>query len=247
MSWVEIALIGTTFLTGGLVKGTIGLGLPVVVLALLAPVFGLKDALALFLVPALVTNVMQALQGPALAALIARLWPFLLASVVGIGLGVRVLASAETGLLEAMLGALLIAYSALSLSVVRLPPPGARERWMAPVAGGSGGVLFGMVGIFIIPGILYLETLRLPRDVFVQALGLTFITISGALAVAMGSHGLVSETQALASAGAVIPTVAGLLLGRRLRRHVSETGFRKLFFVGLIGAGGFMIWRGLLW
>ncbi len=247
MGGLDFLLIALTFLIGGLVKGAIGLGLPVVVLALLAPVFGLKAALALFIVPALVTNTMQALQGPALRALVARLWPFLLAAMAGITLGVQVLATADTGLLEAGLGGLLILYSALSLSVVRLPPPGRREPWMGPLAGASGGVLFGMCGIFIVPGILYLQALGLGRDHLIQALGLTFITISSALAVAMGGTGLVSAEQAALSAAAVAPTVLGLVLGRRVRRLVSEEGFRRAFFLGLIAAGAFMIWRGLVW
>ncbi len=247
MNGLEIALAGAAFLFGGFVKGTIGLGLPVVVLAVLAPILGLKSALALFLVPAVTSNLWQALSGPALGALLARLWPFLAAAAAGIALGSRVLATAETGRLEAMLGLLLVAYSALSLSRLRLPPPGPRERWMGPAAGGLGGVMFGMTGIFILPGILYLQTLGMGREVFVQALGITFVTISASLAVAMGGQGLVSAEEATISALAVLPTAAGLVLGRRLRRRVSEEGFRRLFFLGLIAAGAFMIWRGLVW
>ena len=49
---------------------------------------------------------------------------------------------------------------------------------MSPLMGGAGGLMFGMTGIMIVPGILYLQTLGLKRDTFVQALGLTFVTIT---------------------------------------------------------------------
>ena len=224
----EVALlIGFTFLTAGFVKGAVGLGLPVVVLAMLAATLGVRDALALFLIPGIASNLWQALSGDALGQLVRRMWPFLLAAAVGIWFGTGILASADVRLLEALLGALLITYSAFSLMTPQLPPPGRREGWMSPVAGGLGGVMFGMTGIFLVPGLLYLQTLGLKRDVFVQAMGLTFVTISTALTVAMAGRNLVSADQATASAAAVVPTFAGLFLGRRIRHLVSEVGFRR--------------------
>jgi hypothetical protein len=245
VSAAELAAAAAAFLVGGVVKGAIGLGMPVVVLAVLAPLVGLADALAVFLVPAVALNIWQALAGPALGELLRRLWPFLLAAVLGIALGVQVLAGGNTEALEAVLGGLLILYSGLSLATPQIPAPGARERWMAPLAGGAGGVMFGMTGIFIVPGILFLQALGLRRDRLVQALGITFVTISGTLAAFMGGAGLVSVAQAAVSAGCLLPAAAGILLGRRLRRHISEALFRRLFFLGLMGAGVFMIWRAL--
>jgi len=239
-----IALVMLTFLAGGLVKGTIGLGLPVVVLTLLTPFIGLRDALALFLVPGVASNVWQATHGNALRPLARRLRWFLAAAVAGILAGVQVLAGGDTALLERLLGAMLIVYSVAALTALRLPPPGRHEPWLSPLAGGMGGVMFGMTGIFIVPGILYLQTLGFRRDALVQALGITFVTISGTLAVAMGGAGLVSGAQAALSAVALAPTFLGLWVGRRLRHRISEEGFRRLFFLGLIGAGGFMIWAG---
>lgn len=240
------ALIAVTFLTAGFVKGAIGLGLPVVVLAMLAATLGLRDALALFLIPGIVSNIWQMLAGPALGELFRRMWSYLLAAVVGIWLGTGILAGADTRLLEALLGGLLILYSAFSLLTPQLPPPGRREGWMSPLAGGLGGLMFGMSGVFIVPGILYLQTLGLRRDVFVQALGLTFVTISTTLTLAMAGRDLVSAEQAMASTAALVPTFAGLFLGRRLRHLISERGFRRIFFLALVFVGLFMIWRSVV-
>ena len=241
-----VALIAFTFLLAGFIKGAIGLGLPVVVLAMLAATLGMRDALALFLIPGIASNIWQMLSGPWLRQLFRRMWPFLAAAVAGIWIGTWVLARADTALLEALLGGILIVYSIFSLATPQLPAPGRRERWMSPLAGGTGGVMFGMTGIFIVPGILYLQALGLKRDMFVQAMGLTFITISTTLTVAMAGRDLVSVEQAAVSAAALVPTFAGLYLGRRVRHRVSEQGFRRIFFVALIFAGGYMIWRGLM-
>jgi len=238
-----IALVLASFLAGGLVKGALGLGLPVVVLAVLAPTIGLKAALGVIVLPALVSNVWQALSGPSLGALLRRLWAFLLAAAIGIWAGTAVLAGADTPLLEGLLGTILVVYASISLITPPMPTPGRHEGWLSPVAGGLGGVLTGLTGIFIVPGILYLEALRMPREVFVQALGITFITLSLALGTGLTGNGLMTGGLALLSAVAVLPALGGMALGRRLRAKVSEAGYRRAFFAGLIVAGGYMIAR----
>ncbi|MBY8974844.1 sulfite exporter TauE/SafE family protein [Rhodobacteraceae bacterium NNCM2] len=242
---ITIAVVVATFLLGGFVKGAIGLGLPVVVLVVLSQIMPVRDAVSIFLLPGIFSNVWQATNGPYLGALLRRLWPFLLAAIVGIVIGVSVLASTKTGSTVALLGFLLICYSLYSLFAPRLPEPGKNESWMAPLAASSGGVLFGMTGIFIVPGILYLEMLRMPRDQFVQALGLTFVVISSTLALSLTGHSLLTVEHMVLSAMALGPVFLGLWLGRKLRHHFSESGFRKVFFIALIFVGAHMIWRSM--
>ncbi|MEM6906466.1 MAG: sulfite exporter TauE/SafE family protein [Pseudomonadota bacterium] len=240
-----IALVIAAFLVGGIVKGTIGLGLPVVVLSVLAQVMPLRDAIAVFLLPGVVSNIWQATSGPWLRPLVARLWSFLLASIAGIVVGVSILAGSKSETMSAVLGALLIAYSTYSLIAPRLPAPGRHEGWMAPTAAGSAGVLCGMTGIFIVPGILYLEALRLPRDEFVQALGITFIVLTTTMAVSLAGFELMGWRHVILSAAGLLPTFAGIWAGRRMRHRISEAGFRRVFFIALIVTGAYMIARGL--
>ena len=77
-----IILIAITFFIAGSVKGVIGLGLPTVSLALLTVIVGLKPAMALLIVPSLVTNIWQAVRGSNVFGLLFRIWPFLLFSVL---------------------------------------------------------------------------------------------------------------------------------------------------------------------
>ena len=240
-----ILLVLVTFFIGGFVKGTIGLGLPVVVLVMLTQVMPVSDAIAVFLIPGVVSNIWQATNGPWFGVLVKRLWPFLLAAIAGIVTGVSILAGSQSESMAALLGALLISYSVFSLSAPRLPEPGRHEVWMGPGAAGSAGVLFGMTGIFIVPGILYLEALRLPRDQFVQALGITFITLTTTMAVTLTGFDLMTWDHVFLAGFAVPPVFAGLWLGRRMRHRISEEGFRKVFFIALILVGVHMIYRSL--
>ena len=244
---VEIlALVTATFLIGGAIKGIIGLGLPVVALAFMAPVLGLEQAMGIMLVPCVLTNVWQAVTGPDFMGLLRRLWTFLVASLAGTWFGVSVLAKTGGGVLIGVLGLLLCAYSVMSVMRPQIPPPGPREKILSPIAGGLGGVMFGMAGMFIIPGILYLQALGLNRNALVQAMGMTFVTISSGLSFSFISHGLLSADTALLSACALVPTIIGLVLGQRVRHAVSEEQFRRAFFIGLFFFGLYMLVRTLL-
>lgn len=237
------ALTIAAFLLGGFVKGAIGMGLPVVVLAMLALVMPLREAMAIFLIPGFASNLWQATSGPWIRPLLGRIWTFLLAAIVGIVTGVTIMAGTRSEIMALVLGVLLCIYSAYSLFAPRLPAPGRNERWMSPLAGASGGVFFGMAGLFIVPGLLYLETLRIPRDQFVQALGITFLTITSTLAVSMTGHRLVTWDLALMSAVGLIPVFLGIWAGRRIRHRISEAFYRKLFFIALFVSGIYMIAR----
>jgi len=238
-----IAIVIGTFLLGGFVKGALGLGMPIVALSVLAPLVGLKAALAIFILPSIISNLWQAFGGPDLPGLLRRLWTFLAGAALGIWVGTGILAAADTALLEALLGVLLILYAVIALLTPPIPGPGRHERWISPLAGSTGGVLCGATGIFIIPGILYLEALRLPREHFVQALGITFITLTGSLSVGMAGRGLIGPELLGLSALAVLPTLGGMALGRRVRGRLSDKGYRTLFFIGRIGVGIYMIAR----
>ena len=154
--------------------------------------------------------------------------------------------SDESETLILLLGITLCTYCAVTFLRIEMPPPGKREPRLSPVMGGTGGLMFGMTGIMIVPGILYLQTLGLRRDVFVQALGLTFITITLALGTSLTGRGLMTQDLAWMSLAALVPTAGGLALGQRYRHHISEERFKRIFFVALFLIGLDMLRRTLL-
>ena len=233
-----LALIAVTFVAAGFVKGTIGLGLPTVTLAVLTLPLGLKTSLAIVVIPLMVTNLWQALTSPHLKEIVARFWPFLLTAIVGVWVGIQVLAAARSDYLVAMLGIILVLNSLISFTRFRTPAPAPeRETVWSVVCSALGGLMFGMTGNFIVPGILFLQALGMHRDMLVQALGVTFVTISTTLAVSLTSRSLMTGDLTIISVASLIPAFFGLWLGRRYRSSISEDRFRKLFFIGLLIIG----------
>ena len=156
-------LVSAVFLLAGFIKGVAGFGLPTVTLGILALSRPLPEAMALMLVPALATNIWQALAGPALWTALRRLRGFLAAAGIGALAGAGILARSDAVVLSGVLGLLLVVSSGLALSGWPMPPPGpGRERWVSPLMGGLSGLLTGMTGSFLMPAAPYFAALRLP-------------------------------------------------------------------------------------
>jgi uncharacterized membrane protein YfcA len=240
-----ILAIAGTFLLAGAVKGVTGLGLPTVSLALLTVAYDLPTAMALLLVPSFVTNCWQAVVGGNGKVIVRRLWPFLLMATVTVWIGAAALTRVDLSLLTALLGVLLITYAVVNLGGIRLTIPARHEVWAGPLIGSANGVLTGMTGSFVVPGVMFLQAIGLSRDLLIQAMGMLFTASTLALAVALQKSNFLTVDQALLSSGAVLPAIAGMMFGQRIRKQLSEPLFRKVFFVALLVLGAYIMVRAL--
>jgi uncharacterized membrane protein YfcA len=240
-----VLLVAGTFLFAGLVKGVIGLGLPTVAMGLLGLAMPSVEAAAMLLVPSLVTNIWQLLDGPPFSALLRRLWPMMVGIVVGTLAGSGVIAGTAAHAATAGLGAALVLYAAVGLMKLRLRIPPGVERWAGPLVGAVTGLVTGATGVFVIPAVPYLGSLGLERDDLVQALGLSFTVSTFALAGGLALHGALPLAVTGTSLLALLPALAGMTLGGWLRARVRPETFRLCFFVGLLALGGELLWRGV--
>ena len=110
-----LSLVAFAFCIAGFVKGMVGLGLPTVSLGLLSLFVDLPTAMALLVMPSLVTNIWQAIAGGEFTSLFRRLWLFLLLAVTTVHVGAELFAMVEMALLQRSLGALLLLYALLAL------------------------------------------------------------------------------------------------------------------------------------
>jgi hypothetical protein len=232
LAWIALVLF-----LAGTVKGIVGLGLPTITLALLTATLGLKEAMAILLVPSIVTNIFQMARGGAFVVLCRRLWLFLALLAVGCVVASGAVAVVDAMWLSGLLGLSIVLYAILGLATPPWPNPGAREAWLGPVVGGTTGLLTGLTGSFVMPSVPYLQALGLARDHLVQAMGITFMVATLALAAGLGGRGLVSVEIASVSAVATIPALVGLWSGGKLRGRLSDRVFRKALFGTLLLMG----------
>jgi uncharacterized membrane protein YfcA len=236
-----VCIILATFLLAGAVKGVTGLGLPTVSLALLTVALDMPTAMALLLIPSVVTNIWQAFVGGNTKEALLRIWPFLLMATVMVWLGGLLLSLADLKLLSMLLGGLLIAYSVVNLAGFGFTLNRQQEVWAGPLLGALNGILTGMTGSFVIPGVMYLQAIGLTRDVLIQAMGMLFTASTIALAVSLQGNDLLSAELGMYSALALIPAIIGMVLGQKVRKKLSEQLFKRLLFTSLLLLGAYII------
>ena len=118
------------------------------------------------------------------------------------------------------------------------------SAWAGPLVGLITGFVTVGAGVFVIPAVPYLQALGLRRDTLVQALGLSFLTSTIALAPAIASFGGLTVPVAEASLLALAPALGGMVLGQALRNRIGQTAFRRAFFGGMLLLGAYLALKG---
>jgi uncharacterized membrane protein YfcA len=246
MALSTLILVCLVFVLAGVTKGIIGLGLPTIAMGLLAVVLPPAEAAALLILPSLVTNVWQMLDGPHLGSLLHRLWPFNLGVCLGTWLGAALLAGIGGRHGGLALGLSLIAYAASGLAALRLAVPLKAEPVLGPLTGALTGGITAATGVFVIPAVPYLQAIGLQKDELVQALGLSFTVSTLALAVALAGVDASASGLVMPSLLAVVVSLAGMRLGQAVRARLRPQAFRLCFFFGLLALGAYLALRGLI-
>lgn len=234
---MDLAALLAIFLLAGLVKGVLGMGLPTVAIGMLSLLMTPAEASVLLLVPSLLTNVWQMIDGKQLGSLLKRFWPLLLTTFVLTVAASRFLVDGETVWVSRALGVCLIAYGVLGFLPQRLKLPTRGERWQSALAGAVTGGVTGLTGVFVVPVVPYLQARGLDRHALTQALGISFTCSTLALAVGLALHGAFKFDAVGQSWLMVLPAVLGMLLGQKIRDRLSEQTFRRCLFAGLILLG----------
>ncbi len=242
-----LTAIGAAFLLAGVIKGIIGFALPIVSVGLLTVLIGLPNAMALLLVPALAVNIWQGAVGGHLKTVTVRIWPYLTMATATVWLGALSLTRVELPLLSAFLGCVLMIYALSNMLGLRITITPAQDRWLGPLIGGINGLVTGMTGTSAVPGIIYLQAVGLERDALIQAMGILFTLSLVALALVLGGNGILTGELALLSVAACVPAFAGMILGRRIRKSLSESNFRRVFFIALLVLGAYIVTSSAPW
>jgi uncharacterized membrane protein YfcA len=232
-----LILIAATFLLAGFVKGVIGLGLPTVSMGLLAVSMPPSRALAIVIVPAIVTNVWQTFVGPYLADIIRRLWPLMVGTALGIWLNADMLTGPYARYGTIILGLLLVIYAVISLRKFTFSVARSNEKWIGGIVGLITGLVSAATGVQVLPSMPYLQAIGMEKDELVQALGVFFTVATLALAFNLTSAGLITAATAAPGVIALAASFAGMFIGQAIRSRLQPDVFRRWFLVAMILLG----------
>lgn len=241
-----LIFIGAAFLLAGFIKGVIGLGLPTVSMGLLAVSMPPGQAIAIVIVPAIVTNIWQTFGGPYLRDILRRLWPLMLGTVAGIWLNAGLLTGPYAPYGTVFLGILLIVYAVMGLSKLQFKVARRDEKWLGGVAGVVTGVVSAATGVQVIPSMPFMQAIGMEKDELVQALGVFFTVATVALAFNITASGLLTAATALPGAIAMAASFAGMFVGQAVRSRLQPEEFRRWFLIAMIFLGLYLAISALL-
>ena len=223
-------------------QGLSGFGSALVAMPLLSPMLGLRHAAPLV---AMMSGTLQIvlLVRYRRAFNFRAVWRLLVASAVGVPLGVYGLRQIDERITLGLLGVVVLAYAIFVLSGIT-PPRVTRGLW-SYVAGLFGGVLGGAYNTSGPPVILYGDCCRWPPDEFKSNLQGFFSINNGFVLV---GHAFAGNVTAAVGWDFLItlPAIAGgVTAALLLDRFISHAVFRKIVLVLLVLLGAQLLLRAL--
>ena len=234
---VQICLI---FVLAGLVKGTVGFGLPTIGIGLGALISDIPTAMMLILVPTIFTNITQILSTGSVASVLTKTWAFLLGAVVLVPGGLWMVVVVPEFPYERLLGLSILVYSLASLRGFNPVMQTKNNQGLGLALGLLNSVLTGMTGSMSVPGVMYLRSLQLTRDDLFCAMGILFLTSTLAMGGSLWWLDRATEELSALSVMMCLPVALGVWLGMRVRLTLSEERFKQIFLWAFTVLGAYL-------
>jgi uncharacterized membrane protein YfcA len=238
-----IAACAAAILFGGIVKGTLGVGLPLFAVPLMSLMIGSTQAIALVAVPVLASNIWQAWQEASWKATLKRFWPLMLTQAIMTVFAVHWTLSFSVKQMN-----MLVAFAVVLAVVSMLFKPSfsispEKEKWTGALVGTLSGMLGGVSSLMGPILISYMMSLKLKRDEFVGAISVIYLNAAWPLYAAMYGFGRMEVIDIGYSFLALVPMALGLSTGQKLRHKLSEEAFRKVLLGFLIFVASLLVLR----
>lgn len=242
----QLSVATLVVLAAATVKGTVGLGFPVVTVPVLSALSGPHAGVVLSALPTLASNVfILGAERKKLAARWAEMRWVLGGLVVGSAVGARTFQLLSAEALYTLLGVLAVGYALPGLLRWRWLRLGRASATQGLAVGLVAGVLCGTTTIFgpVLAG--YLDARGLGRDEFVPWITLAFLVGVLVQVLTFFQVGVYRGAVLRTALWLCVPAAFGTALGGWLRRRMPEEGFRTAMLVVVLVSGVNLLARGL--
>jgi uncharacterized membrane protein YfcA len=242
LTWIAVA---GAFLLASYIKGTTGMGFPLIATPMVAMLVDIRTTYALLLLPNILMDVVQIARGELPWHLWRRLAPLLSATVVGVVLGTMILVRISERTVFFALAGVIVLFLAGTRVTVDLRVPAGWEIWLGPTIGFVSGLLTGVTNIVGPLGAFYLLALQFEKRDFVKGIASTFLAAKLSQLAAIARWGLYTAEILRWSAGLTVVALAAFWVGLRTQDRVRQETFIRILHVLLLGMALFFVHRGL--
>lgn len=230
-------LVAGSLLLAAYVKGTTGMGFPLIATPMVALLLDIRIAITILIIPNIVMDITQIFRGTFSPSLFRRFAWLLVLTIAGVFLGTMVLVTLPLWLLNLSLGVMVLVFVASTLFRFEFYITPQKEKLFSPIAGFVSGFLNGMTNAAGPALAIYLYSLKLAKTEFVKSIATIFIVTKVSQLIAVSTWNLFTPSILRLSLLVTLFCLAGFYAGLKTQDRVNQRNFNRglLALLSVIG------------
>ena len=241
----NLVLIVFAVFLGGIVKGSVGIGMSMFSVPIIAFILPPTKAMMLLCFPVIFTNFLQMDIKKGVGSF--RFLPMFLALFLGLLIGGKLILNLSLNFISISIAIVIIIFTSLNFFGVNLKNlKKANEKMLSVIIGFFSGILGGLTTFYAPPIITFLISINLDKEFFIRTTATMYFFASIPLYSSMVYHGLGNYYDLTISLILVIPAIVGQFFGSKVRKKMSNEIFQKLVLIILIIIGFTLLIKNLI-
>ena len=231
-----ITLIFLSIFVGGIVKGSVGIGMSMFSVPIIAFILPPTKAMMLLCFPVIVTNLIQMNIKKGISNY--RFLPMFLMLFIGILIGGKLILKLNFQTISIVIALTIIFFTLINFFGLNLKNIKQKnEKILSLIIGFFSGILGGLSTFYAPPIITFLVSLNLEKESFIRTTATMYFLASIPLYSSLIYHGLGNLYDLLISLVVTAPALLGQYFGTKIRKKLSNNIFRKTILSILIIIG----------
>ena len=241
----NLVLIVFAIFLGGIVKGSVGIGMSMFSVPIIAFILPPTKAMMLLCFPVIFTNFLQMDIRKGVGSF--RFLPMFLALFLGLLIGGKLILNLSLNFISISIAIVIIIFTSLNFFGINLKNlKKANEKILSVIIGFFSGILGGLTTFYAPPIITFLISINLDKEFFIRTTATMYFFASIPLYSSMVYHGLGNYYDLTISLILVIPAIVGQFFGSKVRKKMSNEIFQKLVLIILIIIGFTLLIKNLI-
>ncbi len=242
----NLVLIVFAVFLGGIVKGSVGIGMSMFSVPIIAFILPPTKAMMLLCFPVIFTNFLQMDVKKGVGSF--RFLPMFIALFLGLLIGGKLILNLSLNFISISIATVIIIFTSLNYFGISLKNiKKANEKILSVIIGFLSGILGGLTTFYAPPIITFLISINLDKEFFIRTTATMYFFASIPLYSSMLYHGLGNYYDLIMSLALVVPAIIGQYFGSKIRKKLSNEIFQKLVLIILIMIGFSLLFKNLIY